>query len=273
MDKLGIIGTPSDWLISCNVDKEKAKSVFNIELEEIKIDELKELYEKFKGHPYPDGKFKDTFNPEEILKAYDLYLALKEIVEKHDLKGFTIRCFDLITMLHTTSCLALSLLNEEGIIASCEGDVPAMITMYVVRKLINQSSFQANPSMIDVDKNEMILAHCTLPLNMCTSYKFKTHFESHSAIGIKGEMELGPINVIRINSNLDTFVILKGEIIENLDLENLCRTQIRVKFIKGSSVLYFLKNPLGNHHIVVYGENEDVFKKYFLSIGLKEVTY
>jgi L-fucose isomerase-like protein len=273
MEKLGIIGVPSDWLISCNVDKNKAMSVFGIELENIDIKEVTETYERFKGKAVPDGKLKADFDPNELQKAYDLYLALREIVEKHDLKGFTIRCFDLIGLLHTTACLGLSLLNEEGIIASCEGDVPAMITMYICKKIANREGFQANPSLIDVDKNEMIIAHCTLPLNMCTSYTFKTHFESQSAVGIKGEMQLGPVNVVRINSALDTFVILHGNIVENLSRENLCRTQIRIKFTKNSNVRYFLKNPLGNHHIIIYGENEDLLKNYFLEKGLKEVTY
>lgn len=273
MDKLGILGTPSDWLISCKVDQEKVKKVFGVELENIDIKEISDAFNENIDVAIPEGRFKAEWDQKELQKAYALYVALKQIVRKHDLKGFTIRCFDLLGLLHTTSCLGLSLLNEEGIIASCEGDVPAMLTMYICKKIAGRDGFQANPSLIDVDKNQMIIAHCTLPLNMCQSYVFKTHFESGIGVAIKGELSTGPVNVVRINSDLDTFVILHADIIENLSRENLCRTQIRLQYKDNSNVKYFLKNPLGNHHIIIYGENYEKLKSYFVEHGLKEVTY
>lgn len=271
MTKLGIIGFPSDWLISCHVEKEVAKDVFDIELVDINIDEVETNYHRFENNQIPEGKFKASWDQKELQKAYSLYLAIKQITIDHNLEGFTIRCFDLLSSLKTTSCLALALLNSEGIIATCEGDVPAMITMYVAKKIADRESFQANPSLIDVDKNQMIIAHCTLPLNMCTSYTFKTHFESGIGVGIKGELKEDRVNVLRLNSALNKFVILKGKIIENLNRDNLCRTQIVIQYDKDSDVKYFLKNPLGNHHIVIYGDNYTILKEYFEKCGLQEV--
>ena len=41
MEKLGVIGKPSDWLIASDVDYETAKKVFGVELIDIPIERVK----------------------------------------------------------------------------------------------------------------------------------------------------------------------------------------------------------------------------------------
>lgn len=269
MDKLGVIGAPSDWLISCNVDKKLLEEKFNVELVDITTEELINQINLHKEEA-PSSLIKNEFNKKELDKAYEINLALEDLIFKYDLAGFTIRCFDLLDTVHSTSCLALALINETNLVAACEGDIPALISMYVVKKILRKPSFQANPSYIDINKNEIILAHCTLPLNMTTSYIYKTHYESNSGVGIKGEMKLENVNIFRISADLDKFVCLEGKIEENLSRENLCRTQIRINL--KDDVTYFLKNPLGNHHLIIYGDNKDKLKEYLSSLGIEEIN-
>lgn len=273
MDRLGILGAPSDWLISCHVDLEMTKKVLGIELVSLDIKELSDLYNENKDVIYPKGLLHASFDENELDKAYRLYFSIKELVKKHNLKGFTIRCFDLLGTLHTTACLGLSLLNEEGIIASCEGDVPAMISMFLANKLLKKHGFQANPSYILQDSNEFVIAHCTLPLDMCNSYKLDTHFESNTGVAIKGEMQVGPVTVFRVSADLKQYIILEGEIEQNLNQTDLCRTQIKIKLNSPDNVRYFLKNPIGNHHIITYGHNKSVLDKYLKDKGLQAVKY
>ena len=265
--RLGVIGKPSDWLIASQVDDEKAKQL-GIELVHISIDELivlsKKQSEKPKNNAFPTG-----FDEKEIEKAYHIYLALKEIVSDHELDGLTVRCFDLLTTLRSTSCWAFALLNREGIIATCEGDVPSMIGMLFVKKILNQPTFQCNPSRLDLANRHMIFAHCTLPLNMCDSYAFDTHYESGIGIGIKGELKEGPITIFRIDRELRRFVLLEGAIVQNLKLENLCRTQIDVEIKQG--IQYFLRSPLGNHHLIIYGHQANKIRESLKALGLEEV--
>lgn len=96
--------------------------------------------------------------------------------------GFTIRCFDLVKLLNITGCLSVSMLNDMGIPASCEGDLPSLVMMMISRYLTGQPSFMANPN--DFYKNKMILAHCTIPRNLTEKYVLKTHFESGIGVGI-----------------------------------------------------------------------------------------
>ncbi len=263
---LGIIGKPSDWLISSDVNKEKALNIFGINLIDIPIEELIITYNSLNEVDNPDYWKKVKFDKKEISKAEKLYEAIKIIVQKYDLKGFTIRCFDLLTSVKTTACLALSKFNDEEIIATCEGDVPSLIGMYLLKNELDLLSFQANPSNIDVNQNKIVLAHCTVPLKMCTSYSLDTHFESGIGVAIHGEIKEGEATIFRMNSSLSKFFVESGAIKKNTYLNNLCRTQIVCKF---NNLDKILRSPLGNHELIVLGNHKEEIAKLLQKYGLE----
>lgn len=268
---IGVIGKPSDWLISSDVDYEKLKEIYGINTVQIDIDELLEEIDNVKIENLDKlnenskiiDLYKKSFSNESLRGALRIYLALKNIVSRYALKGLTIRCFDLLNTVHNTGCIALSLLNDEGIISSCEGDVPALISMLILNALSGEPVFMANPSSIDVEKNQVVLAHCTLPLTMTEDYVLDTHFESGIGVGIHGEIRQGQATIFKLNSNLKDYFVSSIDIKENMYQKNLCRTQIRVHMDK--DVNYFLTNPMGNHHLICrgdYSEIVDEFMKY-----------
>lgn len=266
--RLGVIGKPSDWLIASDVDYLKARRVFDVDLIDLPI---KELIDDVNGMDFifKPKYFKVEYNPEELKKAYSVYLSLEKMMKDHQLNGLTIRCFDLLNTIKTTSCLALSLINAEGLIGSCEGDIPAMLTSYVIRKALNQPAFQANPAYIDKADNTVLFAHCTLPLDMAGEYNFDSHFESGIGVAIHANMQLGDVTVLKINSHLDHFYCSEGQLLENSYKPNLCRTQIKVRL--DDDVSYFFKNPCGNHHLICYGKNKEKLVKYLTLRGLEEI--
>ena len=263
-NNLGLVGEPSSWLIASQVSDEEAKNIFGINLIHISMEEFMEEIDKKENVKIPHLKeLKNKWKDEEVLEgACYIYSALKRLVDKYDLKGLTVRCFDLIGKYKNTACLALALLNEEGITATCEGDVPAMITMHVIRALTGRSSFQANPSYINQDNNTILFAHCTLPINMTSGYELTTHFESGLGIGVKGTMHLGEVTICKIfinqKHNLDNCLAISGTIKDNLSLKNYCRTQINVE-VSEYDIMSILREDYGNHMVIVYGKVVDEF--------------
>ena len=256
-NRLGVIGKPSDWLIASNVNYNIVKSNLGIELVDIPMSELEELVPVIRVKE-DDAELieleKKNDKGLDILPAIKIYHALKEIVSKYHLDGLTIRCFDLLSSVKSTGCVSLSYLNSYGITGACEGDIPSLISMHFATKVLNEMGFQANPSFIDVDKNEVVFAHCTLPLRMVNEYSLDTHFESGIGVGIKGEFEKEIVTIFKIGNDLSSYFVSRAEILENLHESNLCRTQIRLKM--DADVSYFLKNSLGNHHIIIKGDYE-----------------
>ena len=236
--RLGLIGEPSDWLISSRFDRTIVKERLGIELVYIPMKELLEM---------PNVK--------------KIYEALKALVEKYQLQGFTLRCFDLLTTIRDTGCMALAQLNAEGIVAGCEGDVPAMLSMKIIQALTGVSGFQANPATIDPEKGEMLFAHCTIPLNMVERYELDTHFESGIGVGIRGYMKEGPVTIFKVAGDLSRYFIAEGTLVRNQAKPDLCRTQQVIELDDKGQTRYFLTQPIGNHHIIVPGHLKELLEE------------
>lgn len=256
--RFGVIGRPSDWLIASNVNYDDAKRIHNIELIDIDIEELINQYNNLN---YQDLKFDTDFDQKEMNNAYKLYKSIELIKNKYKLEGLTIRCFSLLDSIKTTACLGLALLNKDKICSSCEGDVPTLISMQILKNITGQVGFQANPSKIDIENKKMIFAHCTLPLDMTSSYKYDTHFESGIGVAIKGELKEEKITIFKLSNNLKDYYVTTGKIIRNLNHNNLCRTQIEVEV--DNNIEYFLNRPYGNHHVIIYGDYKKEIDNYF----------
>ena len=258
--RLGIIGEPSDWLISSHADKEAVMRRLGISLIDIPMQELLDVMAvtplRATNEQAPTDDIRNA-----LPVAEQIYDALKTIVERHQLQGFTIRCFDLLTAVHNTGCLALAKLNAESIVAGCEGDVPAMLSMKIAQSLLGVSGFQANPASINPETGEMLFAHCTIPFNMVERYEFDTHFESGIGVGIRGYMKEGPVTIFKVSGDLSRYFIEEGELIRNQAKADLCRTQQVIQLSNPSQASYFLTNPIGNHHIILPGHHHDLLEE------------
>lgn len=242
--RLGVIGRPSDWLIASDVDYSKAFDILGLEIVDIPIDEL---INEVNSRNVKDIR---SFEGSEII-----FEVLKGMVAKYHLSGLTLRCFDLLDTLHNTGCLALARLNAEGIPASCEGDIPALITMMLANKLTGVSGFQCNLSRVNA--GELLFAHCTVPLNMVKSFSYAIHFESGLGTAIKGELPTGPVTILKVSPDLGSFVAIAGELVRNQYEPGLCRTQVIVQVPEEEST-YFLTTPLANHHVIIPGHILDL---------------
>ena len=254
--RLGVVGEPSDWLISSHTDKTAVMERLGITLVDIPMQTLLD-------------KLSDclTIAPA-MAGAERIYEALKEIVETYVLSGFTLRCFDLLTAVKNTGCLALAKLNSEGYVAGCEGDVPAMLSMMIVRSLLGISGFQANPSNINPETGEMLFAHCTIPFDMVERYEYDTHFESGIGVGIRGYMKEGPVTVFKLSGDLSRYFVAEGTLVRNQDKPDLCRTQQVIQLSDKCQTAYFMTNPIGNHHIIMPGHQRDLIEGLLNSLGL-----
>ena len=255
--RLGIIGEPSDWLISSHADKDIIRKRLGVELVDIPMQELLEAVAATPLRKADEDSHKETIR-NALPGALQIYDALLTVIKRHSLQGFTLRCFDLLSAVHNTGCLALAKLNAEGIVAGCEGDVPAMLSMKIAQALLDVSGFQANPASINPETGEMLFAHCTIPFNLVEHYEFDTHFESGIGVGIRGYMKEGPVTIFKVSGNLSRCFILEGELIRNQAKSDLCRTQQVIQLSDPSKTAYFLNNPIGNHHIILPGHHQEL---------------
>jgi len=260
--RIGVVGKPSDWLIASELDRVACKKKLGVEVVDIPMGELLEAYQ---ATPAIENELTTRlralgYDAKEMDKALAIYSALKSIVAIHNLGAITVRCFDLLGSVCTTGCLALAILNAEGIYAGCEGDVPSTLSMAILGELSGQPVFMCNPSRIDTRAGHMVLAHCTLPVNMPSEMTLTTHFESGIGVAIAGTIPLGTCTVFKAGADLARHFAKAGKIEKNLREAALCRTQIQVAL---DDMTYFLTDPIQNHHLVCTGDYTAEIAEFF----------
>jgi L-fucose isomerase-like protein len=266
--RLGLLGEPSDWLIASTVEPGEVRRRLGIELISIPLgDYIAEIgRHDAGGFIYKEALYASGFDAGAVDKAILNFGALKHVVEKYGLQGLTIRCFDLLGKVGSTGCLALSILNSEGIIAGCEGDVPSLLSMVMLNFLTGEPVFMANPSRIMKKDNRVLLAHCTVPFSMVDRWSLDTHFESGMGLALCGHMGAGRGTLFKLAPDFGRYFLSPFDLVDHEAEPHLCRTQIMAHL--ESDVSYFTQHPLGNHHVLCRGDHAALVREAMDSCGI-----
>ncbi len=274
---LGLIGGISSWLVYSKTNPIIVRKKLGVNVVNISLDDVYRLYAKVNDNDVLELLEKITGKAENIevsrnrlIDALKLYVSLKKIINEKKLNAITIKCFDIIMSIDTTACLSLSMLNSEGIVAGCEGDVPSALAMILLNRVSNKPVFMGNPSKIE--DNKLMIAHCTAPL-AAGSYILKTHFETGKGVGIAVKYPRGaPVTLLRFSPNLDIMRIIRGRIEKGEPESNLhCRTQITIALDVDASVL--LEKSMGNHYALVIGDYIVELESFAKAIGIKTEVF
>ena len=273
--RIGLFGQPSDWLIASAVDRDFLRQRYGIETVDI---DLQRLIHSIKNISQSEAKkvaqtivkrAKAIKEPSDadMLEAAKAYLAIKRICQEERLDAMTIRCFDIVKACGTTSCLALALLNDEGIVAGCEGDMQTLMSMYLAKRLCGEAAFMANPSQL-TDKTSM-LAHCTIPLTMCNETTIRSHFESSIGVAIQGLLPLTDYTLFKWGGpQLDRYFVTEAQAIETPYSNHFCRTQITLNV---NLKPYLLQHSIGNHHVIIRGRYAEHIRRFMQENKVSEL--
>ena len=264
--RIGLFGHPSDWLIASGVDRDYLLGHFGVETLDI---DLQRLIDGIMAVPKNEAlkvaqdivkQSLDTIEPScaDMLEAAKAYLAIKKICMEERLDAMTIRCFDIVNTCGTTSCLALALLNDEGIVAGCEGDMQTLMSMLLAKRLCGAEAFMANPS--NLTGTTTMLAHCTIPLKMCDEITLRSHFESGIGVAIQGVLPLTDYTIFKWGGpRLDRYFVTEAQAVETPYSNHFCRTQITLNVDLRP---YLLKHSIGNHHVIIRGRHAQAIKEF-----------
>ncbi|MDO4164273.1 MAG: fucose isomerase [Bacteroides sp.] len=276
--KIGVLGSMSSWLVASNVDYLLAKRRWGVEYIDIPLERVYEYYEQTTDDEVGEACAElaskalacREATPEDMIRDMRLYRALRRIADEDHLQALTLNRSRQMEQTGATGCLALALLNDEGIVAGCEGDLQAVFTMLTSRILTGKSTFMGNPSLINTRTNEIVLAHCTVGLKQTEQFIIRNDFDSETGIGIQGILPTGDVTLVKCGGEcLDEYYLSTGNLTENTNYINMCRTQVRIRM--NTPAEYFLKNPLGNHHIMLHGNYEYMLDEFLQANGCKRI--
>lgn len=261
--RLLIIGYTQQWVVSTSVDERWIEDRLGIQTVHIGLEELfaeyrevprDALVKEFVSEYLQDAAVCREPAAENVEDAYRLYLALKRLLERYNSNALAISCFSLVKQLGVTSCLALSLLNDEPrMVAACEGDLDAAVSMVVGKAVAGQPVFMGNP-VYHLD-NTLDIVHCTAPRKLTgdvkTSVTVRSHHETGLSVAQRIEVpEPQKVTLFRIGNEFSEATLFSADFISNPD-EDTCRTQFRFKI---DSTQKRLEESLGCHHMVIFGD-------------------
>lgn len=189
----------------------------------------------------------------DVLKASRVTLAMRQMIDQHQADGLSMACFTMIGDIDTTSCLALSALNDSAYdIGACEGDLDAALTLYLLKALGADFVWIANP-IIHAD-NTIDLAHCTAPTCACGSslqYRLMRHHESGRGVAPEVQLPGGQTaSACRLSVSAGEIACHVGTTEKTKKLP-ACHTQIRFNVESSKKVINTL---LGTHLVLSYGD-------------------
>ena len=210
---------------------------------------------------------KVSSDKESMLESIKYYSALKELAKEYELEALSVKCY---TTYMGKVCLGYSLLAEEGIVGSCEGDVTNALTMKLLYELSEKPVNNTDLLYLDEKENTILFAHC-----------------GSSGFSIAaGEVELAPVRLAEtgvcarflVKPGIATAVNICGHG-ENLRLSVMvgeavaCSMEfpgnpVKIKFHRSVSDMNkeIMKNGIGHHWMVAYGDYTEELK-YFCKIN------
>jgi len=213
----------------------------------------------------------------DIVKAARMYIALRDALRDYKANALAIDCLDFIVrdLIPITPCLALSMLNDQGVPAACEADLDSLLTMVILRMLYDKPSFISDP-VPDFKNNVIIHAHCTSATKMRgfveigEKYALRNHSETLSGVSIQVYMSKNvTVTVGKIVLWGNMVLAHKGTIVDNIRSERGCRTKFAVKV---KDVRKFVENFKGGlHRVVVYGDYLEDLEDLAKLMGLRYV--
>lgn len=98
-----------------------------------------------------------TSTKEGLIESAKFYGALRSLCDEYELQALAVKCY---TTFMGKVCLAYSVLAEEGIMGSCEGDVTSGIAMTMMYELSGRPVNNTDLLYLDNEKNTILFAHC-----------------------------------------------------------------------------------------------------------------
>ncbi len=264
--KAGLIGSVSDWLVASDVPEERFLNLLGVTLERIPWLTLPDYIGQ-----EPDAALLRRFDgtvAHGLEEAAKVLTLLRSLDEKKELDAIAVECFSLVQQRKVTACLALAQLNNEGVVAACEGDLASMAGMMLLKEATGSVPWMANTT--STTNNRLLLSHCTIAFDLIREIKLATHFETDLSLAVNGIIPTTDVTLFRFSDTLDRAFIAEGKVTGHPDLSNACRTQVEIE-LPSQSLALLRTQPLGNHLLMAPGKHAELLHLVCDYKGIKVV--
>lgn len=201
-----------------------------------------------------------TLSDFQLKKVAELSAKLTAFYTHYKLSALAIRCWpEFARDFGVSPCAAMSLLQSEGMILACEGDIDGALSMIAHAALGAETPFLFDFSQVDFEQDFALFWHCGVaPCNLWDgkcNRSLDTYFAGGKGVTADFVLKSGPLSVLRIDSARGGYRMFLQKA-KAIPMEKLLRGTY-MKAVFGRPVKEVLDlvvdNGLAHHSSVVYG--------------------
>jgi L-fucose isomerase-like protein len=215
----------------------------------------------------------------EIENSGAMYLAIRELLQRHNAQAITINCLGGFYGGHLKAypCLTYRQLNNDCHVGACEGDLLSTMTMLTITYLVGRSGFISDP-VLDTSKNRIVYAHCVAmnkvfgPQGPANPFHIRSHSEDRKGAAIRSLMPLGHlVTTLEFHPVRKEVIFHQGRTVENVDDDRACRTKLAAEVKGDIEKLMRYWDQWGWHRVTVFGDLREPVAGMAKALGMKVV--
>jgi L-fucose isomerase-like protein len=211
----------------------------------------------------------------DVERAARLYLAMRHFVRVYDASAVTVNCGPYIQDEDMpTPCVALTTFNDEGIPAACQGDLDALLTMILIKRVSGLPSYMGGPIK---DSGHLGVCHCVLSRRMRgpdapeQPYYLSDYHGRKAGPTIHTDLPVGQeVTVARLTRNLESLLLMRGTVVASHDSNHRCRNTVAVEVADRSAVLKAVKG-VQTHLVLACGDHTEALAALAAGAGIQIV--
>lgn len=207
---IGIAGYRAQGFFNLSVDDSGLFSATGVLLDHYELSDIWGTAVNATAVASSEAKIRSTFNvaslsPTQVGKVAELSAKLDGFCQKNKIDALALRCWpESARDYGIAPCAAMSLLQSEGRILACEGDLEGALTMLVHRAIGAESPYLFDFSQVELERDYALFWHCGVaPCNLWDGRSVRsldTYFAGGKGVTAGFVLKEGDLSIARIDT-------------------------------------------------------------------------
>jgi L-fucose isomerase-like protein len=231
------------------------------------------------------GLGRDGLSWDDVEAGARLAVAMRQLTAAHGGDAVTVGCGPWIRDAELpTPCLALMTLQEAGVPAACQGDIDALLTMVLFKRVTDAPAFMGGARRT---AGHLGISHCVLCRHLAKgrepefawepSQGFLQPYSLHDYHGrkpgptVRTRAPVGEtVTIARLTRDLAQLLLTTGTVIASHTGIRHCRNTLVIDVADRERVLGAVRG-VQNHYVVAYGDHREALRAQARAAGIPVV--
>jgi len=209
--RFGLVGAPCPGMLDVEADEGALSKALGVTAVHYELNALLESAETAEPAELAPAAARLTacagggveIAPGVLAENVRLYTGIKQFVCENRLDAYCVRCWpELRDQRKITPCVAHALMAQEAIASTCEVDLPALITTYILSRLAGTSAFNFDITGYLEDREAIQFGHCgaadpTLA-QACEAVRVRSHMRTGTGATLEFPFREGAVTMAKL---------------------------------------------------------------------------